>query len=167
MLALTRAGTNLNITTRVLDKDNGDEVLFERTVTDTPKADPVLPSYTAGGMIGMADPVGTPWPLLMGPTWIELTLTWADPLLAPNPRAQVVFDNVELWQYESPELTIQGAAVISWPVTTGQFVLESAPSLTGPWTPLANPWMRTNNGVCEASVTTTDSARFFRLRFVP
>jgi len=65
VLALTRAGTNLNITTRVLDKDNSNSVLFERTITDTPKADPVLPSYTAGGMIGMADAVGTPWPLLM------------------------------------------------------------------------------------------------------
>jgi hypothetical protein len=49
VLALTRAGTNLNITTRVLDKENGNAVLFDRTVIDTPKADPVLPSYAAGG----------------------------------------------------------------------------------------------------------------------
>jgi hypothetical protein len=167
VLALTRAGTNLNITTRVLDKDNGNAVLFDRTITDTPKADRVLPPYTAGGMIGMPDPAGTPWPLLMGPTWIQLNLTWADPLLAPNPRARVTFDNAEVRQYAAPQLTIQDAVVISWPVPPGQFVLDSAPSLTGPWASVANPWMRTNNGVCEVSVPRTDSARFFRLRFVP
>jgi hypothetical protein len=167
VLALTRAGPNLNITTRVLDKDNGNAVLFDRTVTDTPKADPVLPSRTVKGMIGMADPVGTPWPLLKAPTWIELTLTWCNPLLAPNPPAQVIFENVELWQYDSPQLTIQDAVVISWPVPQGQFALESAPSLAGPWAPVANPWTRTNNGVCEVSVPRTDSVRFFRLRFAP
>ena len=167
VLSLTRAGTNLSITTRVLDKDNGNTVLFERTVIDTPQADPVLPSRTVNGMIGMADPVGTPWPLLVGPAAIELTLSWGNALLAPSPRARVTFDNAELWQYESPQMTIQNAAVISWPVPRGQFVLESAATLTGSWTPVANPWMRTNNGVCEVSAAMADSAKFFRLRFVP
>jgi len=167
VLALTRAGTNLNITTRVLDKDNGNAVLFDRTVLDTPKADPVLPSYTAGGMIGMADSAGTPWPLLMGPTWIQLNLTWGNPLLAPDPRAQVIFDNVEVWQYESPQLTIQNAVLVSWPVLEGQFLLYSAPSLDGPWTPVADPWMHTNNGRFEVSVLASASAQFFRLLLPP
>ena len=167
VLALTRAGTNLNITTRVLDKDNGNAVLFDRTVIDTPKADPVLPSYTAGGMIGMADPAGTPWPLLMGPIWIQLNLTWDNPLLAPNPRARVIFDNVEVWQYESPQLTIQNAVVVSWPAPQGQFVLESAPSVDGPWTPVLDPWIRTNNGRCEVSIPGPGSMQFFRLQQTP
>ncbi len=167
VLALTRAATNLNISTRVLDKENSNAVLFERVIIDTPEADPVLPSYTAGGMIGMDDPVGTPWPLLMNPAFIQLNLTWGNPLLAPNPRAQVIFDNVEVWQYETPQLTIQDAVVISWSVLQGQFVLYGAPTLTGPWAPVANPWMRTNDGVCEVSVATTDSARFFRLLLAP
>jgi hypothetical protein len=59
------------------------------------------------------------------------------------------------------------AVVVSWPVPQGQFVLESAASLTGSWTPVANPWMRTNNGVCEVSVAATDSVRFFRLLLGP
>lgn len=167
VLALTRAGTNLNITTRVLDKDNSNSVLFERTVTDTPKADPVLPSRTVNGMIGMADPTGTPWPLLTAPTWIELTLTWCNPQLAPQPRAQVIFDNVEVWQYESPQLTIQNAVVVSWPVPQGQFVLESAPSVDGPWTPVLDPWIRTNNGRCEVSIPGSGSMQFFRLHQTP
>ncbi len=167
VLALTRAGTDLNITTRVLDKDNSNSVLFERTITDTPKADPVLPSGTAGGMIGMADPVGTPWPLLTGPTWIQLNLTWADPLLAPNPRARVTFDNAEVWQYEPPQLTIQKAIVLSWPLSQGQFVLESAFSVDGPWAPVPNLWCRTNNAQIEASVLAGESMQFFRLIFAP
>jgi hypothetical protein len=167
VLALTRAGTNLNITTRVLDKDNGNAVLFDRTVIDTPKADPVLPSYTVGGMIGMADPDGTPWPLLMGPSWIQLNLTWDNPLLPLNPRARVTFDNAEVWQYESPELTIVDSVLLSWPATTGQFFLDSAPSLTGPWAPVADPWMRTINGRFEVSVVASASMQFFRLRPTP
>jgi hypothetical protein len=167
VLALTRAGTNLNVTTRVLDKDNANSVLFERTVLDTPQADPVLPSGTVKGMIGMADPTGTPWPLLMAPTWIELTLQWGNPQLAPEPRAQLIFDNVEVWQYESPQLTIADSVLLSWPVTTGQFILDSAPSLTGPWAPVAEPWMRTNNGRFEVSVLASASMQFFRLRPTP
>lgn len=167
VLALTGVGTNLNITTRVLDKDNSKAVLFERTITDTPAADQVLPPYAAGGMIGTNDPPGTPWALLMGPSWIELALTWADPLLAPEPRARVTFDNAAVWQYQTPQLTIQDAVVISWPVLQGQFLLYSAPTLTGAWAPVPDPWMRTNNGVCEVSVPTADSAKFFRLLVAP
>jgi hypothetical protein len=167
VLALTRAGANLNITTRVLDKDNGNAVLFDRTITDTPKADPVLPPYTAGWMIGMADPVGIPWPLSMSPSWIQLNLTWDNPLLAPNPRARVTFDNAEVWQYESPQLTIADSVRLSWPVTTGQFILDSAPSLSGPWAPVADPWTRTNKGRFEVSVLASASMQFFRLRQTP
>jgi hypothetical protein len=167
VLALTRTGTNLNITTRVLDKDTGNAVRFDYTVIDTPKADPVLPPYTAGGMIGMADLAGTPWPLLMGPTWIQASLTWADPLLAPNPRAKVVFDNVELWQYETPRLTIADAVVLSWPVTATQFVLESAPGMQGPWEVVSAPWSRTNATQIEVSVPAPDSMRLFRLKYAP
>lgn len=167
VLALTRAGTNLNITTRVLDKDNSNAVLFERTITDTPKADPVLPSYTAGGMIGMADPVGTPWPLLMGPTWIQLNLTWSNSQLAPEPRARVTFDNAEVWQYATPQLTIQNAVVLSWPVTAAQFVVESAPGVSGPWETVPDPWLRTNATQIQMSVSASDSMRLFRLRFTP
>jgi len=117
----------------------------------------------------MADPIGTPWPLLMGPSWIELTLTWCNPLLAPNPRAQVIFDNVEVWQYATPQLTIQNAVVLSWPLPQGQghFVVESASSLDGPWTTIPDPWSRTNNGECEVCVLAEDAMKFFRLRFAP
>ena len=79
VFALTRVGSDLRITTRVLDKDNANAVLFDRTVIDTPQADPVLPNRTARGEIGMPDLVGTPWPIVKAPEGIELGLVWSNP----------------------------------------------------------------------------------------
>ena len=169
VLALTRRGANVEINTRVLDRGNANAVLFDRTVTDTPQADAVLPSGAVRGFIGVADPPGTPWPLLGSPALVGLTLTWFNSQLAPNPRAQVIYDNVEVWQYESPQLTIQKAIALSWPLSQGpgQFVLVSAPSVDGPWAPVPNLWCRTNNAQIEASVLATESMQFFRLLFAP
>lgn len=44
VLSLIRLGDDVRIGTRVLDKNNGNAVLFERSVTDTPLADPVVPN---------------------------------------------------------------------------------------------------------------------------
>ena len=70
---------------------------------------------------------------------------------------------------ESPQLTIQNAVVLSWPLPQGQgqFVVESACSVDGPWAPVPEPWLRTNNGLCEVSILAADSMKFFRLRFTP
>jgi hypothetical protein len=167
VLALTRVGSDVKITTRVLDKDNANAVLFERTVTDTPQADPVLPNRAGRGMIGMADLPGTPWPVVKAPTDVELTLTWVNSQAAPQPPAQVTYDNLEVWQYESPQLAIQNAVVLSWPVTAGLFVVETAPSVNGPWETVPEPWLRTNATEIQVSVPAPDSMRLFRLRFAP
>jgi hypothetical protein len=167
VLALTRVGSDLRINTRVLDKDNSNAVLFDRTVTDTPQADPVLPNRTARGEIGMPDQPGTPWPVVKAPAGIELGLVWSNPESATQGAAEVIYDNVQVWQYESPELAIQNAVVLSWPVTQGQFVLESAPSVNGPWGPVADPWWRTNAGQHQVSILAPDSLKLFRLRLAP
>lgn len=167
VLSLTRCGTNVDIATRVLDKQNGNAVLFDHTVTDTPQADPVLPNRAVRGFIGTSDTPGSPWPLLGSPGGAELTLSWFNSLQAPNPHAQVIYDNLELWQYQTPPLNIQNAVVLSWPLGQGQFVLESARSLNGPWDSLPNLWCRTNNAQIEASVLARESMQFYRLRFAP
>jgi hypothetical protein len=74
---------------------------------------------------------------------------------------------VRVWQYESPQLAIQNAVVLSWPVTAGPWVLENAENVNGPWTPVANPWCRTNAGSAEASMCARESRKFFRLRLGP
>jgi hypothetical protein len=167
VLSLTRRGSNVDITTRVLDKQNASAVLFDHTVTDTPQADPVLPNGAVRGFIGTSDPPGSPWPLLGSPYGAELTLSWFNSQQPPNPRAQVIYDNLELWQYQTPKLGIQNAVVLSWPVTAAQFVLESAQGTNGPWTVVSKPWSRTNATQIEVSVPAPDSMRLFRLKFAP
>ncbi len=102
VLALTRRGSNLEINTRVLDKDSGNAVLFNRTVTDTPKADPVLPSGSVGGALSMPDVPGTPPPVLRAPGNVGLGCLWGNPTNRPQPAAQVIYDNLEVRQYVSP-----------------------------------------------------------------
>jgi hypothetical protein len=167
VLALTRLGSSLRITTRVLDKDNANAVLFERTVTDTSQADPVLPNRGADGSLSYPDRAGTPWPVTSASGNIVLSLTWINPTRAPQPDAQVIYDNAEVWQYESPQLTIQNAVVLSWPLTQGQFVLESASSVNGTWATVPDPWWRTNAGQNQVSILAPDSLKLFRLRQTP
>jgi hypothetical protein len=169
VLALTRRGSNLEITTRVLDKDNANALLFERTVTDTPQADPVLPDGSMRVPRSAPDPAGTPWPITALPGYVELSVTWANAQRAPEPDgfAGAMFDNLAVWQYESPQLTIHRAVVLSWPVTQGQFVVDGAASVTGPWTPIPAPWCRTNAARNEVCVLAPEALQFFRLRLEP
>ncbi len=168
VLSLTRVGSDVKITTRVLDKDNANAVLFERTVTDTPQADPVLPNRAVRGTLSGPDLPGTPWPVVNTPYRRRVVF---DRGLTRTARrslpAQVIFDNLEVWQYESPQLAIQNAVVLSWPLTPGQFVLESAASVDGPWAPVPEPWWRTNAGQNQVSILAPDSMRLFRLRLGP
>ena len=168
VLGLTRRGSDVEITARVLDKGNANAVLFERTVTDTPQADPVLPSGTIRGTRSEPDLAGTPWPVTTDPTAVELTSQWVNPQSAPSSGyAQVIYDNLEVWQYESPQLAIQKAVVLSWPVTTGRFVVDGSSSPNGPWEPVPNPWTQVNDGQNEVCTLAPDSMKFFRLRFEP
>jgi hypothetical protein len=166
VLALTRFGSDLRITTRVLDKDSANAVLFERTTTDTPAADPVLPNRTVKGILSYPDPVGTPY-LLQNPSYADVGIAWLNPQSAPNPLAQVTYDNLEVWQYQTPQLNIQNAVVLSWPVTAVQFVVESAPGVNEPWETVPDPWLRTNATQIQMSVLAPDSMRLFHLRFAP
>ena len=112
----------------------------------------------------MADLLGTPWPIVAVPPYVGLLLLWANPASATQGAAEVTFDNVEVSQFESPQLAIQHAVVLSWPLTQGQFVLESASTINGPWTPVPDLWWRTNTGQNQVSVLARDSLILFRLR---
>ncbi|MBI2925633.1 MAG: hypothetical protein HYY24_08010 [Verrucomicrobia bacterium] len=162
VLALTRVGSDVRINTRVLDKDNANAVLFDRTVTDTPQADPVLPNRAAKGVIGMADLSGTPWPVAKAPTDVELTLTWANPESAPQGAAEVTFDNLEVWQYEPPELKIEPAVIVSWPIAPGNWLLESSATVGGRYVPLPQT-PEIQDGRFQVVVPAANQAQFFRL----
>jgi hypothetical protein len=102
VLSVTRRDANLVINTRVVDKDNANAVVFDRTVIDTPQADPTLPSRSVKGTPSVNDMVGEPWRMVSGPGQIEVTLDWTNPTSGPTGPAQIVYDNVEVWLYESP-----------------------------------------------------------------
>lgn len=102
VLALTRRGSNLEIRTRVLDKDNANAVLFDRTVTDTPQADHVLPSGEVWSTRSMADLSGAPPPVLHAPANVAVGVAWSNAERGPQPAAQVIYDNLEVRQYVSP-----------------------------------------------------------------
>ncbi len=166
VLTLTRLGSDLRITTRVLDKDNANAILFERTTTDTPASDPALPSRSVKGFLLYPDPVGTPY-VQQSSGYADVAIAWLNPQSGPNPLAQVIYDNLEVWRYQTPQLNIQNAVVLSWPVTAAQFVVESAPGVDGPWETVPDPWLRANATQIQMCVTAPDSMRLFRLRFAP
>jgi hypothetical protein len=64
-------------------------------------------------------------------------------------------------------MTIQNAVVLSWPAKPEPFILESADNADGPWTPVPDPWCRTNAECTEASIAAPGSLKFFRLRLAP
>lgn len=171
ILALTRRDSNVEINTRVLDRDNGDAVLFNQTTTDTPESDPVLLSSPAPDkdLVVVPDLAGTPWPVISAPDSVLLGMAWVDTQHGSTGDASVTFDNLQVWQYEVPPLGIQNAVVLSWSFSQGQgqFEVVTAPAVGGPWEPLADPWCRTNATQVQVSVPAAESARFFRLRFAP
>jgi len=164
VLTLTRHGDNVDITSRILDKANGGAILFEKTVTDTPGSDPVLPEGVHGVGVGGTDPAGEAWPIQQAPTEIDLTLQWFG---NDEAAVQVVFDNAEVWQYALPALECKRAVMLSWPETSALFSLEWAGDPAGPWEPVLNPWVRTYEQQVQAAVLTTEECQFYRLSFKP
>lgn len=161
-LSFTHLGSDLKITARVLDKENAKAVLFEHTVIDTPQVDPTFPNRAVKGILSSPDPAGTPY-VLQYTGYAVVGIAWLDPERAPSPLAQVTYDNLQVQEYESPQLTIQQAVVLSWPLTEGQFILESAPGVNGPWTPVIDPWWRSNAGRNEMCIPAPESLKLFRL----
>jgi hypothetical protein len=167
VLSLTRRGEDIRIETRVLDKDGGGAVLFERSVIDSPLSDPV-PDH-AREFPGLPDPKGTPWPILKVPGNLELGMCWADPQQASAGLVEVVFDNLEVRLYEWPALSIQqlpDAVLLSWPLTRGQFVLECAPGIDGPYAQVSDPLSETRIGQNEITIQAPGRTQFFRLHQV-
>lgn len=74
----------------------------------------------------------------------------------------MTYDNFEVWQSESPPLSIQNAVVLAWPLTQASFVLESAPSLNGPWVLVPEPWWRNDHGQNEVALRASDTGPMVR-----
>jgi len=100
-VALTRARSNVILTGRALDKENPAVVLYERSVVDTPGADPALTTAEIEALSGMR--------LAFGPESSGAPYTYAGAAIGlfqytdgSSPAATVTYDNLELWTYRVP-----------------------------------------------------------------
>ncbi len=160
-LALTRVNTNVVITTRVLDKDNQEAVLYQRSVVDTPKADPTLTSAELFALSGMKLNVVTDnIPPLTSGTGIMLSAwQYTD---GKQPPFQVTYDNLELWTYSIPPLAVDRAVRLAWPASaTAKYTVQSAPTSTGPWSPVQDLLLP---GMQQMMIPASEVSKFFRLR---
>jgi hypothetical protein len=161
-LAMTRVQTNLVLTARVLDKDNQLAVLYQRSVVDTPQADPSLTTAEVEALTGMRlllspDPRGSP--LFSGDALNLEIFQYND---GAQPAAEGTFDNLELRTYEIPQIGIAQAARLTWPASaTVDFAVEYAPTVNGPWLPLNDQSLP---GFKQMTVPANRDMQFFRLR---
>jgi len=164
-LALTRVQTNLVITARVVGNHGQGDVLFQRSVVDTPLADPCLTTAQFEAVTGMRfgwskDQKGTP---VFAGDRLDLEIFQNND--GTKPEATATFDNLELRRYEIPPVGVERAVRLTWPESAvADFGVEFAPRAVGPWLPLNNP---TWPGLKQLTVPATSDMQFFRLREMP
>ena len=158
VLELKKAGTSLEITSKVLDLDDANAVLFAKTVTDTAAVDPTVPALRGYALAADAGP-----PIVNGSAVALDVLNVADTMQS---SARVVFDDLA---YErQPVLTVGKAVRLSWPASfTGMEVL-GAPTVDGPWTKVAEPLME-NEGryLMTVPAPLSETLQVFRLEGTP
>ncbi len=163
-LALTRTDPNLVLTARVLDKDNQEAVLYQRTVVDTPQADPTLTSTQFLALSGMAlnivpDVIGRP--VTDGDRVWLAAWQYTD---GNQPEAAVSYDNLETRTTEVPSTGIERAVRLNWPTTGLNYAAQWAPTPQGPWQPVPD---QTIPGMNQMTVPASTAMQFFRLIQAP
>ena len=159
-LALTRKQADLVITARVLDKANPNMVLYQRTVVDTPAADPTLSAAQFQAVTGMnlldlgADAGAAP---LSSSGAGVAVFQYTD---GSAPAVLATFDNLEMRTSELPFVGIERAVRLSWPtLSTLNYAIEGAPSAQGPWLPVQDT---TIPGMNQITVPANHLMQFFR-----
>jgi hypothetical protein len=163
VLALTGRGPDLIVTGRVLDKANDDAILYERSIVDTPNADPTLSADEFEERSGAR--------ILLGPDRAEPPLTTIDYICLSlfqytdghSPPAEVIFDNCEIRRHSVPSLSIANAVRLTWPAVAAPFAVEGASAVTGPWLPVLEPVFESGN-MKQVTVPTADAMKLFRLK---
>ena len=161
-LTMTRAQTNLVLTARVLEPGEQGAVLFERSVVDTPEAEPTLATAEFETLTGMR----LPWnkdvkgmPLFSG-DYLDLEIFQYND--GTKPEATAVFDNLELRRYEVPQVGIERAMRLTWPAPAGvNYAVEAAPTVLGPWLLINDTALP---GLKQMTVPANRDMQFFRLR---
>lgn len=164
-LVLTRVDPNVVVTVRVLDKENQEAVLYQRSVVDTPQADPTLTQAELLALSGMN--------LIINPDVIGPPSTSGDGILlnawqytdGTRPMLTVTYDNLQMRISEVPFLGIEPAVRVSWPaLSTLKYSVETAPTVLGPWMPVQDLTMP---GMQQMTVPMSDFAGFIRVIQAP
>ncbi len=173
-LAVTRVNPNVILTARVLDKENNNAVLYERSVVDTPGVDRTLTQAEMEAASGMLMDAGTDVgpPITSGSEVFLDLFQYTD---GTKPAAEVTFDNLERWASIFPvwrpqiaiqllstmppklNLTMSAAPNSSW-------TIEQALELTGPWTTLSDLLIGTNGAAQFQETNLPSPTGFYRAR---
>jgi len=159
-LALTRTDPNLVLTARVLDKDNQETVLYQRSFVDTPQADPTLTSAELLALSGMN--------LTILPDIADAPITYGDRVYlgiwqytdGTQPEADVTYDNLQMRTTEIPTLSIERAVRVIFPATGLNYAAEWAPTLDGPWQPVPD---QTIPGMNQMTLPASSVTQFIRV----
>lgn len=164
-LALTRDGANMIVTTRVLDKDSENAVVFERSFVDTPGVDASLTTAQFAALTGtttfglVRDPGP---PVLSVRTRALCVAQFTD---GNQPPVEAIWDNFSVRLHDVPPLGIARAVELSWPTPASvNYAVEGAPTVQGPWLPVQDLTMP---GMQQRTIPATSPAQFFRLIQAP
>ena len=162
--AMTRTGSGLILTARLLDKANPNLVLQEISVIDTPLRDASLNTAQVEALTGMhldcpRDGIGAPY--LYGDRYFLAVSQYTAGTAWPV--AEATFDNLELWTHDIPILTIDRVVRLRWPASAFPFTVEAASEINGPWLPALEPVFE-SDGVKHLTVPSSDLMKLFRLK---
>jgi hypothetical protein len=173
-LAVTRVNPNVILTARVLDKENNNAVLYERSVVDTPSVDRTLTQAEMEAASGMHMDAGTDVgpPITSGSDVLLTVFQYTD---GTKPAAEVTYDNLERWTsifpVWRPEIAIQLLPTSSPKVNltlsavpNSSWTIERALELTGPWTNLSVLQTGTNGSAQLQDPNSPYPAGFYRAR---
>jgi len=161
-LAFTRYANELVICSRILDRDNANEVLWQRDVHDTAAQDQVLPNQGWKGLQmgpeGYAPPVS-------GTLEVGIGIVYLNTQEAPTEPLEVTVDNYTVLQYPAAAISKAHSVLLSWPEDTfDEQIVVCAGSLDSDavWMPCPEP-MYQRFGCPSVSVPAGESAQFFKL----
>ncbi|MHC1763144.1 MAG: hypothetical protein AB9869_02400 [Verrucomicrobiia bacterium] len=158
VLSITGIGSGLRLQYKILDNDPSGAVIQQGEVWDTPKADPMQKATD--------DPPGS----YLGLSGLLFLSVYHDNARLFDPtvgighyeKAEVVCDNVEVFEYDADTLDIENAVCLTWPENTAEEqVVVGASSLEGPWTPWPEPIYQRQGALC-MTVPTATAQQFFK-----
>lgn len=162
VLSMTGTSSSVFLKCRILDNDNSGAVVFERECLDTAAADPMDPGW------GLDDPPSS----YLGLSGSIILSLYRDPgtierpvALPPGATAEVVYDNAEVSEYDTPSLQIANSVLLSWSQKTEEEqIVVGADSLASDavWTPWPEPVFKRCGELC-MTVPVTASQQYFRL----